>query len=86
MKGKLHDSVLVRFVQIIQEAMLMGVDCVDIMRQVEIEHDAQEDKFVLTQEYKQMVENHHKLWLENAQKLQEQVGSDQLGLFGNEQQ
>jgi hypothetical protein len=69
MKSKLHDTVLMRIVQIIQEAMLMGVDCVDIMRQVEVEYSTEEGKLVLTEEYKQMVVDHHEKWLAEAEKM-----------------
>lgn len=69
MKAKLHDTVLMRIVQIIQEAMLMGVDCVDIMRQVEVEFSEEENKLVLTEDYKKMVVEHHEKWLEQAEKL-----------------
>jgi hypothetical protein len=69
MKAKLHDTVLMRIVQIIQEAMLMGVDCVDIMRQVEVEYSSEENKLVLTEDYKKMVVDHHEKWLEEAEKL-----------------
>ncbi len=69
MKSKLHDTVLMRIVQIIQEAMLMGVDCVDIMRQVEVEFSPEENKLVLTEDYKKMIVEHHEKWLEEAEKL-----------------
>jgi hypothetical protein len=69
MKANLHDTVLMRIVQIIQEAMLMGVDCVDIMRQVEVEYSEEEGKLVLTEEYKHMVVEHHEKWLSEAEKL-----------------
>ena len=69
MKSKLHDIVLMRIVQIIQEAMLMGVDCVDIMRQVEVEFSPEENKLVLTEDYKKMIVEHHEKWLEEAEKL-----------------
>lgn len=69
MKAKLHDTVLLRLIQIIQEAMLMGVDCVDIMRQVEVEFSSEENKFVLTEDYKSMVVEHHEKWLAEAERL-----------------
>lgn len=69
MKSKLHDTVLMRIVQIIQEAMLVGVDCVDIMRQVEVEFSPEENKLVLTEDYKKMIVEHHEKWLEEAEKL-----------------
>jgi hypothetical protein len=60
---KLHDSVLHRIVQIVQEAMLTGVDCADYMRMVRVQADASDPTvLVLTEEYKQHVkESHDKL-------------------------
>ena len=55
---KLDDSVLVRIVQIIQEAMLTGTDCVDYMRLIELE-TSENDKLVLTQNYVDTVKKEH---------------------------
>ena len=37
MSYKLSDNVLARIVQIVQEGLLLGVDVVDLMRQIEVE-------------------------------------------------
>lgn len=60
MKYKLADSVLHRIVQILQEALLTGVDCSDIMRQLELEQDSENpNSLVMTSDYKQLVKNQH---------------------------
>lgn len=61
---KLSDSVLHRFVQIIQEAMLTGTDCADHMRMVRLVPDST-DPHVLTlsDEYKAQVEKIHQKYL-----------------------
>ena len=64
---KLDDSVLVRIVQIIQEAMLTGTDCVDYMRLIELEKN-DNDKLIMTQTYTELVEKEHQNLLEFAQK------------------
>lgn len=71
---KLADSVLARFVQIIQEAMLLGIDCVDIMRQVRIVPDASDPHvLVLSEAYQRDVKQmHDKLMAElNEKRAQE---------------
>jgi len=57
---RLDDKVLMRFVQIFQEGMLLGVDCADIMRQIRLEVDPDNgDVLVLTSAYKEMVKDQH---------------------------
>lgn len=82
MKYKLDDSVLHRVVQIVQEAFLTGVDCADIMRQIELEEDKsgppnrELPRLVLTDSYKEMVRRHHEEMLkfaEEEQKRQKQA-------------
>lgn len=65
---KLSDEFLYRIVQIIQESMLLGVDCSDLMRQITV--TTQEGQIVLTDAYKKQVTEMHSKWLENAEKLQ----------------
>jgi len=64
---KLDDAVLVRIVQIIQEAMLTGTDCVDYMRLMELEVD-NGGKLHLTEHYKTVVEKEYETLLEFAEK------------------
>ena len=67
---KLDDSVLIRIVQIIQEAMLTGTDCIDYMRLIELHCDDTNDsnKLMLTDHYKTVIETEYKTLLEFAEK------------------
>lgn len=61
---KLADSVLHRFVQIIQEAMLTGTDCADHMRMVRLVPDSTDPNVLtLSDEYKAQVEEIHKKYM-----------------------
>ena len=55
---KLCDTVLARVMQIVQEAMLTGTDCVDLMRVMEVQ-ESDEGVLVLTDSYKQLVKKEH---------------------------
>jgi hypothetical protein len=58
------DEVWHRVVQIVQEAMLTGVDCADIMRQIRLVEDG-EKHLVLSEGYKEMVaDNYAKMIIE----------------------
>lgn len=70
---KLDDTVLVRIVQIIQEAMLTGTDCVDYMRLIELEESGDDGKLVLTENYKDTVKKEHNDLLEFAKKAEQTV-------------
>jgi len=75
MKGdvmKFSDSVIGRIAQIVQEGMLLGVDVVDLMRQVEVEpvnNIDGEPELELTPAYSQMVREHHNKLLREAEEL-----------------
>lgn len=64
---KLSDNVLHRVVQIVQEAFLTGVDCADIMRQIELEEGTEHGTLELTEKYKQMVKAQHESMLKFAE-------------------
>jgi hypothetical protein len=71
---RLHDEVLQRFVQIIQEAMLLGVDCADIMRQVRLARSLDDEcVLVLTEDYKRLTKEHHVKLLEEAEKISREM-------------
>lgn len=71
MNYKISDSVWHRVVQIVQEAMLTGVDCADLMRQVRVCVDSQDEStLVLTPEYETQVLEMHKKYLEQVDELQ----------------
>jgi hypothetical protein len=74
MSYKIADSVWHRVVQIVQEAMITGVDCADLMRQVRVQVDSNDETtLVLTTEYEAQVLNMHKKYLEEIESLKTQV-------------
>lgn len=73
MSYKISDSVAMRFIQIFQEAVLLGVDGADLMRQVRlIVDESSPETMTLCPEYEKMVEAQHKKYLEDAEKLKSQ--------------
>lgn len=73
MSYKISDSVAMRFIQIFQEAVLLGVDGADLMRQVRLTVDeSSQETMTLCPEYEKMVEAQHKKYLEDAEKLKSQ--------------
>lgn len=64
---KLADEVLMRFVQIMQEGIILGVDVTDIMRQVRLV--SSESVLFLDPEYMKEVEAGHNRLLEQAEQL-----------------
>jgi hypothetical protein len=68
MTYKISDSVWHRVVQIIQEAMLTGVDCADLLRQVRVQVDtSSSDCLVLSEAYQKQVEEMHAKYLAEIQ-------------------
>lgn len=68
MSYKISDEVAMRFVQIFQEALLLGVDGADLMRQVRLSVDAIEpDMLNLDVEYKKFVEETHQKYLKEIE-------------------
>lgn len=67
---KISDDVISRIVQIIQEALFTGIDCVDIMRQLELEV-SDDDASVLTlpEEYIKRVAEGYEHMVEQAEEL-----------------
>ena len=73
MSYKISDSVAMRFIQIFQEAVLLGVDGADLIRQVRLTVDeSSPETMTLCPEYEKMVEAQHKKYLEDAEKLKSQ--------------
>jgi hypothetical protein len=70
---KFDDSVWYRVVQIVQEALLMNVDCVDLLRMIRVQVEESSGDLVLTEDYQKQVENMHNKWLEAAVNLQAQA-------------
>ena len=79
MSYKISDSVAMRFIQIFQEAVLLGLDGADLMRQVRLVVDeSAPDTVTLCPEYAQQVVEMHKKYLEDAEKLQGQLPTPNL--------
>jgi len=76
MSYKISDSVAMRFIQIFQEAVLMGLDGADLMRQVRLVVDeASPDTVTLCPQYEAQVIEMHKKYLDDAEKLKTQTES-----------
>ncbi len=68
---KFADSVWHRVVQIVQEAMLTGVDCGDLLRQVRvIPDDTDPHVLVLSADYERQVKEMHDKLLKQAREIQ----------------
>jgi hypothetical protein len=71
MSYKISDAVAMRFIQIFQEAVLLGVDGADLMRQVRLTVDPTDSTTVtLDPQYEAQVADMHRKYLEEAEKLQ----------------
>jgi len=78
MKYKISDEVSMRFIQIFQEALLLGVDGADLMRQVRLTLDAAEsDTLTLDPDYKKFVEESHQKYLKE---IEEKRASNSLDI------
>lgn len=69
MNYKLSDTVLYRVMQIVQEAMLTGIDCVDLLRMIRLEPVNGSEELVLTQEYMDSVIAGHQKMLDDIKHL-----------------
>lgn len=70
---RFDDDVLRRVVQILQEALLTGVDCTDLLRQVRvIPAEGDEATLILSPAYREHVKNTHQKMLEQAEELKRQ--------------
>jgi hypothetical protein len=79
MSYKISDSVAMRFIQIFQEAVLMGLDGADLMRQVRLVVDeASPGTVTLCPQYEAQVLEMHKKYLDDAEKLKTQTESTEL--------
>jgi len=76
MSYKISDEVAMRFVQIFQEALLLGVDGADLMRQVRLVLDATEsDTLTLDPDYKKFVEESHQKYLKEIEEKRSAASS-----------
>jgi len=70
MSYKISDSVAMRFIQIFQEAVLLGIDGADLMRQVRLVVDeTTPDTVTLCPAYEKQVDEMHRKYLEEAELL-----------------
>jgi len=68
MTYKITDAVAMRFIQIFQEAVLLGVDGADLMRQVRLSVDPENpDTLDLDADYKKFVEDSHQKYLKELE-------------------
>lgn len=74
-KFKFADSVSMRLVQIFQEAMMMGIDGADLLRQVQLVPDESDPHvLVLAPEYQTQVKEAHAKYEAEAKELQASRG------------
>lgn len=79
MSLKLADSVLHRFVQILQEALLTGTDVSDHLRMVRVEADKDDPHvLVLTDEYKTQVAEIHKKYEAEVEEIKARRAASQI--------
>lgn len=70
MSYKISDAVAMRMIQIFQEALLLGVDGADLMRQVRLVVDeTNSDTLTLDPKYEQQVTEMHQKYLAEAESL-----------------
>lgn len=80
---KFSDSVWHRVVQIVQEAMLTGVDCADLLRQVRVVSDPTDPNvLILSAEYQLQVKAMHEKMLQQAHELQASQAGNRFILPG----
>lgn len=83
MSYKISDAVAMRMIQIFQEALLLGVDGADLMRQVRLVVDSGSgDTLTLDPQYEAQVAEMHKKYLAEAEALKSKEGPTGL-VFGN---
>lgn len=82
MSYKISDSVAMRFIQIFQEAVLLGLDGADLMRQVRlVVSDSEQDTLDLDPTYKKFVEESHQKYLADLEKKMSESSEKQLKIF-----
>lgn len=79
MSYKISDSVAMRMIQIFQEALLLGVDGADLMRQVRLVVDSSNpDVMTLDPQYESQVSEMHQKYLDEAEKLKQSSSGEVL--------
>lgn len=72
----LTDQVIARIAQIVQESMMLGIDAVDLLRQIRMRED-NPGSLVLTEEYRQQVKMMHDKLLADAERLAQASKSEE---------
>lgn len=84
MNYKISDTVAMRMIQIFQEALLLGVDGADLMRQVRLVVDPEDPSAVtLDPQYQKQVEETHQKYLDEIENLKKKNDSHQTLVFNN---
>lgn len=82
MSYKISDAVAMRMIQIFQEALLLGVDGADLMRQVRLVVDEiNNDTLTLDPSYKEQVSEMHQKYLADAERLKSQEANENVFTF-----
>ena len=82
MSYKISDTVAMRMIQIFQEALLLGVDGADLMRQVRLVVDSTStDTLTLDPGYEAQVAEMHRKYLDDAQRLKEAQDRQEVLVF-----
>ena len=80
MSYKLSDEVSMRLIQIFQEAVILGVDGADLLRQVKVVvSQSEEGVLVLDPDYAKQVEEGHKRLLDEANARAKQAETIDVG-------
>jgi hypothetical protein len=77
---KLSDNVIARIAQILQEGLLLGIDVVDLLRQIEVEVAPDGSELNLTDPYLKRVLDHHNKLLEELEALRAQSESERTNI------
>lgn len=72
---KLSDNVIARIAQSLQECILLGVDVVDILRQIQVTPSKDGEFLELTPEYAASVESMHKKLLADLEEASKKQGT-----------
>ena len=84
MSYKISDSVAMRMIQIFQEALLLGVDGADLMRQVRLVVSSEDPSTVtLDPQYEKQVVEMHKKYLAEAESLKAASSQPSKVVFDN---
>lgn len=81
MAHKLADGVIARIAQVVQEGIILGVDVVDLLRQVEVEPVGDGEFVDLTRKYVAQVRANHEKLVSEALDLQSAAADSDRARF-----